>query len=152
MSVMEMSHRSPDYEAIIHDAEAMLRELMDIPDNCTAVGVPARIARRNGLKVPDLDQILEIKKGICFDYAAMMTAMLRSQEVPCKLVVGYAGVAYHAWISVYKEKDGWIDNVIYFDGTTWKRMDPTFASSANKSEAIMKYIGDGSNYTEKYIY
>ncbi len=31
--------------------------LMDIPDNCTAVGVPARVARRNGLKVPDLDQI-----------------------------------------------------------------------------------------------
>ncbi len=31
--------------------------LMDIPDNCTAVGVPARIARRNGMRVPDLDQI-----------------------------------------------------------------------------------------------
>ena len=33
MSVMEMSHRSPDYEAIINDAEAMLRQLMNIPDN-----------------------------------------------------------------------------------------------------------------------
>ncbi len=33
MSVMEMSHRSPDYEAIIKDAEAKLRELMRIPDN-----------------------------------------------------------------------------------------------------------------------
>ena len=33
MSVMEMSHRSPDYEAIIQDAERMLRELMQIPDN-----------------------------------------------------------------------------------------------------------------------
>lgn len=33
MSVMEMSHRSPDYEAIIKDAEAKLRELMSIPDN-----------------------------------------------------------------------------------------------------------------------
>ena len=33
MSVMEMSHRSPDYEAIIADAERMLRELMQIPDN-----------------------------------------------------------------------------------------------------------------------
>lgn len=31
--------------------------LMDIPENCTAVGVPARIVRRNGIKVPDLDQI-----------------------------------------------------------------------------------------------
>ena len=33
MSVMEMSHRSPDYEAIINDAEKMLRELMNIPEN-----------------------------------------------------------------------------------------------------------------------
>ncbi len=33
MSVMEMSHRSPDYEAIINDAEKMLRDLMNIPDN-----------------------------------------------------------------------------------------------------------------------
>lgn len=102
--------------------------------------------------LPVLDKVLEAKKGICFDYAALMTGMLRSQSVPCKLMVGYAGEVYHAWISVYTEKDGWIDNAIYFDGTTWKRMDPTFASSSNKSDAIMKYIGDGSNYTEKYIY
>ena len=33
MSVMEMSHRSPDYQAIIDEAEAMLRKLMNIPDN-----------------------------------------------------------------------------------------------------------------------
>ncbi len=33
MSVMEMSHRSPDYETIIQDAERLLRQLMKIPDN-----------------------------------------------------------------------------------------------------------------------
>lgn len=33
MSVMEMSHRSKAYEAINHDAEVLLRELMNIPDN-----------------------------------------------------------------------------------------------------------------------
>ncbi|MBQ1260261.1 MAG: 3-phosphoserine/phosphohydroxythreonine transaminase [Clostridia bacterium] len=33
MSVMEMSHRSPDYEEIIKSAEALLRKLMNIPDN-----------------------------------------------------------------------------------------------------------------------
>ena len=33
MSVMEMSHRSPVYEEIIKDAEAKLRQLMNIPDN-----------------------------------------------------------------------------------------------------------------------
>ena len=39
-----------------------------------------------------------------------------------------------------------------FDGKTWQRMDPTFASSGKKSDAIMKYIGDGKNYTVKYLY
>jgi phosphoserine aminotransferase len=33
MSVMEMSHRSKAFEGIIGDAEASLRELMNIPDN-----------------------------------------------------------------------------------------------------------------------
>ena len=33
MSVMEMSHRSPEYQAIIDAAEATLRKLMQIPDN-----------------------------------------------------------------------------------------------------------------------
>lgn len=102
--------------------------------------------------LPDLDGVLATKKGICFDYAALMTGMLRSQAVPCKLVVGYAGEVYHAWISVYTEKDGWINGVIYFDGATWKRMDPTFASSGNQSDEIMNYIGDGTNYKEKYLY
>ena len=32
-SVMEMSHRSKVYDAIIKDAEALLREVMNIPDN-----------------------------------------------------------------------------------------------------------------------
>ena len=33
MSVMEMSHRSKVYDAIIKEAEALLREVMNIPDN-----------------------------------------------------------------------------------------------------------------------
>lgn len=102
--------------------------------------------------LPVLDETLQEKKGICFDYASLMTGMLRSQGVPCKLVVGYAGTAYHAWISVWTEKDGWIDGVIFFNGTAWQRMDPTFASSGKSSASILKYIGDGSHYTVKYLY
>ena len=33
MSVMEMSHRSKDFEGILHGTESSLRELMNIPDN-----------------------------------------------------------------------------------------------------------------------
>ncbi|MBO5269458.1 MAG: aminotransferase class V-fold PLP-dependent enzyme, partial [Clostridia bacterium] len=59
MSVMEMSHRSPDYEAIIADAESMLRRLMNIPDNYKVLflqggastqfaAVPMNLIRRTG--------------------------------------------------------------------------------------------------------
>ncbi len=99
---------------------------------------------------PDLDAVLKKMSGICFDYAALMTAMLRSQGVPAKLVVGYAGSAYHAWISVWSESTGWVDGVIYFDGISWKRMDPTFAASGGSD--MLEYIGNGSNYTAKYFY
>lgn len=102
--------------------------------------------------LPALDSVLASGKGICFDYAALMAGMLRSQGIPCKLVVGYAGKAYHAWISVWTEESGWLDDVIYFDGKTWHRMDPTFASANSSNAAIMEYIGDGSNYTAKYQY
>ena len=102
--------------------------------------------------VPDVDAVLLKKKGICFDYAAVMTAMLRSQKIPTKLVIGFAGEAYHAWISVFSTEQGWIESVIQFDGKSWKLMDPTFASSGKQGSDVMKFIGDGKNYSVKYLY
>ena len=102
--------------------------------------------------LPVVDTVLAAKKGICFDYAAVMTAMLRSQNIPCKLVVGYAGTVYHAWIDVYVEGVGWIDGAIYFDGEEWTLMDPTFTSNGKRSPAIMKYVTTPSNYSQKYAY
>ncbi len=101
--------------------------------------------------LPDLDQVLADRKGICFDYAALMTAMLRSQQIPCKLVIGYAGSTYHAWISVWTEESGWVDGIIFFDGHQWKRMDPTFASTSAQSDEIMEFIRSG-DYKVKYLY
>ncbi|MBD5133267.1 MAG: transglutaminase domain-containing protein [Clostridiales bacterium] len=102
--------------------------------------------------LPVLDDVLAKKTGICFDYASLMTGMLRSLGVPCKLVVGYAGTSYHAWINVWSEETGWVNGAVYFDGVAWQRMDPTFASSGNQSAAIMKYIGNGKNYNPMYLY
>lgn len=102
--------------------------------------------------LPNVDQVLAQKTGICFDYAALMTAMLRSQDIPTKLVIGYSGGLYHAWVNVYIDNIGWVDNFIYFDGHNWSLMDPTFASSGGQSESIKQYIGNGSNYQAKYTY
>lgn len=101
--------------------------------------------------VPDIDDTLSSKKGICFDYAALMASMLRSQNIPTKLEVCYSGDAYHAWISTYIDDKGWVDDIIQFNGNTWQIMDPTLAAT-NDSAAVKKYIGDGSHYVVKYTY
>ncbi len=101
--------------------------------------------------LPSVDETLSSGKGICFDYAALMSAMLRVQKIPTKLQVGYSGDAYHAWISTYVDDAGWVDNIIQFDGKSWQLMDPTLAASNDKS-SVKEYVGDGSNYIVKYSY
>lgn len=101
--------------------------------------------------LPDNDRTLESGKGICFDYASLMAALLRSQSIPAKLEIGYSGDAYHAWISVYLKEKGWVNGIIEFDGESWSLMDPTLAAN-NSDTSVREYIGDGSNYTVKYSY
>ena len=102
--------------------------------------------------VPDVDSVLANRRGICFDYASLMTAMLRSQGIPTKLVIGYVGEVRHAWISVFSEETGWVDQAVFFDGEEWILMDPTFASTAGNSAALREFIGDGSTYTVLFLH
>lgn len=151
---------SKDSQAVAKGAElaAGAQDELDVVGrvyDAVVQGVAYDDAKLEGLPssyLPDVDETLSSGKGICFDYAALMTAMLRSQRIPTRLIVGYSGDVYHAWISVYVAEVGWINNIIHFDGTSWVRMDPTFAASSNSSDDIMQYIGDGSHYNEMYSY
>jgi transglutaminase-like putative cysteine protease len=97
---------------------------------------------------PNVDSILKSGKGICFDFAAVMAAMLRAQGIPTRMEVGYvSGGVYHAWLSTYIKDVGWVNGVIQFNGKNWTLMDPTFASGGNT-----KYVGNGSNYSISYMY
>ena len=98
--------------------------------------------------IPDIEQVLNEKTGICFDYASVMSAMLRIQGIPTRLVIGYAGDVYHAWISVYVEDKGWVDGIIRFDGESWTLMDPTTAASSGLTDEIT----DDSLYNALYYY
>ena len=108
--------------------------------------------------LPDVDEILKIKTGICFDYSAVMAAMLRSVGIPTRMEIGYSGDAYHAWVSVYTKDHGWINDIIEFDGTKWTLMDPTFDANAadSKKSGFSQLIGSGggkkASYTMMYNY
>ena len=60
---------------------------------------------------PNLDSILTNKLGVCYDYAAVFAGMLRSLEIPTKLMMGYKNdiKTYHAWNEVYiSETNQWV--------------------------------------------
>ncbi len=79
--------------------------------------------------LPDVDDVLKQQKGICFDYSAVMATMLRAQNIPAQLVIGYADKGYHAW------------NNVLVDGK-WYRYDSTFAATGNSVKT----------YTEERFY
>ena len=99
--------------------------------------------------LPVVDEVFQSNTGICFDYAAVMATMLRTQNIPTRLEVGYVGEEYHAWISTYIKDIGWVNGIIEFDGSSWNLLDPTFAST---SKSPTNFITENSKYLTKYVY
>lgn len=99
--------------------------------------------------LPVVDEVFQSNSGICFDYAAVMASMLRSQAIPTRLEVGYKGEEYHAWISTYIQDMGWINGIIEFDGDTWHLLDPTLAST---SQSPKRFIAEDDEYITMFVY
>ena len=49
--------------------------------------------------LPDIEGSWDKHMGVCQDLSAIMACMLRTQGIPCRLVIGYADKQYHAWIT-----------------------------------------------------
>ena len=102
--------------------------------------------------LPDPDETLRTGKGICFDYASLAAAMLRSVGIPCKLIVGYVqsggSEVYHAWNSFYLQEQGWVTVEIKAKPNIWQRVDITFAAAGVDTKSLT----DDSLYTTRYTY
>ena len=107
----------------------------------------AELASATGY-IPSPDATVADGSGICFDYASLAAAMLRSQGIPCKIVTGNVSPdnIYHAWNMVYIDGT-WINAAIDVEENTWTRIDTTFAAGSGSS-----YVGDGTSYTDQYTY
>lgn len=99
---------------------------------------------------PYPDDTLDTKKGICFDYASLACAMLRSQGIPAKLITGYVAPddLYHAWNMIYTAESGWITVEFNVSDDEWNRVDLTFSAGGSD----LKFIRDDGNYAELYQY
>lgn len=94
--------------------------------------------------LPDLNQAIENKSGICFDYASLLAALCRIQGIPARVIVGWTDIEYHAWVEIYLDNEGWINPKIFFKNQSWSLVDPTFYDSSNAD-----YTG---KYEEVYHY
>lgn len=105
--------------------------------------------------VPDINNVMKTKTGICFDYSAVMASMLRSQNIPTKLVMGYVSPngLYHAWNEIYIEGRGWVKTGnTYFGGKQWQLTDATFLHGNKDNKDMISFLANDKNYSEKYIY
>lgn len=87
--------------------------------------------------VPEIDEILADKSGICYDYAALFAGMLRSQGIPTKLVKGYKNdlKEYHAW------------NQVLLDGN-WVTIDTTYDAALKNGNIKISMIKDSAEYNK----
>lgn len=99
--------------------------------------------------VPDVDEVLRSKKGICLDYAALMTAMLRSQGIPSRMEIGYMDGIFHAWVSVYEPETGWLNEIISLGEEEWTMLDPTSVAAWGNNYDGMR---QSHQYDVEYYY
>ena len=156
------------HSVLVGNVKPEVKKLDDVTLECLAAGIEAC---KVGNRISDISNaVYNVAEkhgyGVVYDYCGHGVGLEVHEDpsipncpshgpnprIQAGMVLAIEPMINLGTADVYTEKDGWIDNVIYFDGTTWKRMDPTFASSGKQSDEIMKYIGDGTNYTEKYLY
>jgi transglutaminase-like putative cysteine protease len=97
-------------------------------DNKLAVSVSADY-------LPQIDRTLSSKKDICYGYSALFAAMLRSVDVPTKMLMGTTNYvsSYHAWNEVYLNNK-------------WVTVDTTVDAGWNGTTTAFTMIKDASKY------
>ena len=79
--------------------------------------------------------VFEMDAGYCTYYATAMVAMLRSQDVPARFVVGYLPgdrVGEDQWLVRGFDSHAWVE--VYFPEHGWVRFDPTPAAPRSSAE------------------
>lgn len=96
-----------------------------------------KIQNINDNYIPNIDNTLQEKKGICYDYSSLYGAMLRSLNIPTKLVKGNKNDidVYHAWNEVYIKEEG-----------KWVTIDTTYDATMKENGTSYDMIKDNKEY------
>lgn len=100
-----------------------------------------KIKTITGEYVPNLEETLSSKTGICYDYAALLAGMLRSQGIHTKLVKGYKNdmKEYHAWNEVLIDENWVIIDTTYDAALNSLKNKPSMYKSMNEYSKQKEY-------------
>jgi len=79
--------------------------------------------------------LFEMDRGYCTYYATTMVTMLRTQDIPARMVTGYTTgeqVEDDRWVVRGQNSHAWVE--VYFPDTGWVRFDPTPAGARENAE------------------
>lgn len=100
--------------------------------------------------LPDPDRTMSSRTGICYDYASLMCAMLRSQGIATRMIHGNTPQGYHAWNEVYMDGQGWVVVAGFswneLGGASWVRFDTTFAAGGMAANDIKNNSYSATRY------
>ena len=122
--------------------------------------------------VDPIEQFLETdRRGHCQYFASALAMMLRSQSIPCRVVVGYRTEEYntigqyyvarqqhaHAWVEALIEATEMPENVTVVGQPNapryWLRLDPTPGASFDETDqgSVGEILGLANNLWEDYV-
>ncbi len=89
-------------------------------------------------------EVLEIRRGVCQDFAHLMIACLRSRGLAARYVSGYVrslvgSAASHAWVAVYAPPFGWLE----LDPRTTRWLERTTSPSHGAAISAMSRLCGG---------
>lgn len=91
--------------------------------------------------IPSVDRFWQDESGICYDFASLLAAMLRSAGVPTKLIKGYTDnvKGYHAW------------NEVLVSGK-WQIIDSSFDAQMHEAGRKVDMFKDAAQYNKASEY
>jgi transglutaminase-like putative cysteine protease len=174
-SFPETIQKQSDIDAILVQLNCANKPIIEIAQLCNNY-IFKNFTYTKGITTIEttIDEILEIKKGVCQDFAHVLLQLLRTTGIPSRYVSGYicpneTGLrgegATHAWVEIYTPTQGWLgldptNNIWTMDnhvklavGQNFVDCTPikgTFKGLAIQTLSVCVSIGyeDGRNYEE----
>ncbi len=114
---LEKSHADYDHQQITDQAQAL--DLTGLSDKDKTIKIHDWITHNIAYDIDYADlpwlpasEVLNVRKGVCKDYAVLFAALARASGLPCRIIVGEVNIGdrmagLHAWNEVLIE-DGWV--------------------------------------------